>query len=1072
MKKTYKVTWISLASLLGVIIVVVLLALYLVLTPKRLTSLVNKYAEDYVTCDVNVGKVDLTLFKTFPDAGIEINDLLLMNPTQGWTSDTLAYIDECIVSVNLRKLLFGDEIIVNTCMLNGGFVNAFFDTEGNTNLDIMPPSEAEEVEPEVEEAESSYAINIDKVKINNLRLNYTDLAENTVATINGLSLLAKASIIDDIIDGDIDLNISDLKASIADDSTAMDASVKDFAFNGIVKMEGDNINADANLASDDINFLMTGSDNITAFLDNLDFKYKGDINNYEFIKGILNMTANGTTLFMDDEKYVDSASINLEIPLEFDLNEIHAKFDKSQISYNDIEIEFIGEAIIRDEITLNMDFHTNAMIINNIIRLIPNRLRNALLSGIKINGELILNSHIEGTYDDEHMPVIDADVMLKDGYFEMPEELPYPIHNLNTTLHANVDLNGKSDLDLHSLSLKMNNTVVAANGTVNDFMDKMDCDLSVKTDLYFDDVKSFFPDELLAKGAIKADVNVKGTVDQLSELDLMNTKLDGNLQCRNLDIVYADTINIKSSDLKVDFMLPNPNKTMNNGLAQVKLKGADLDANITGMMTAALKDFNIDAQVSNVLDENDNTAAIADFTFSRVDFTMDDMVLHSNYGGGSAFMLPSCNDGNISYAAVYNSDSLVFGMGDEMYFATEALAVDLSADYDEKEEDFILQWKPSVTLALSNAAFEMSDLSETVVIPEINLTYGEPGLHIDNSQITLGNSDFELEGDLTNLYEHFKNGDLLIGEFNFTSNYTDVNQLMDIFNGMGTEEETTAAADSTAVEDDPFMVPMGVEVILHTDIRNALAGEMEIRNVGGDLTIKDGVLVLQEMGFTSDAAKMQLTALYKSKRRNHLYAGFDFHLLDIDIAEMIRIIPDLDTIVPMLKEFAGKAEFHFAAETNLKSDYTPKYSTLKGACSIEGADLVVLDSETFNTIKKLLLFKNTTENKIDSLSVQFTVFKNEIDVYPFAVTLDKYSAMLYGRHNLDMSYDYHISVLEPPVLNRLGMEIMGPDFDNMKFKVRKSKHRNIFVPEKRDYKEEKIIELKKIISNSLKANVK
>ena len=238
---------------------------------------------------------------------------------------------------------------------------------------------------------------------------------------------------------------------------------------------------------------------------------------------------------------------------------------------------------------------------------------------------------------------------------------------------------------------------------------------------------------------------------------------------------------------------------------------------------------------------------------------------------------------------------------------------------------------PSMTSSLpvpppsnfSNSVFEMSDLSEAVIIPDISLTYGEPGLHIENSQITLGNSDFELDGDLTNLYEHFKNGDLLIGEFNFTSSYTDVNQLMDIFNGMGTEEEEVAAADSTEVEDDPFMVPMGVDIILHTDIRNAIAGEMEIRNVGGDLTIKDGVLVLQEMGFTSDAAEMQLTALYKSKRRNHLYAGFDFHLLNIDIAEMIKIIPDLDTIVPMLKEFAGNAEFHFAAETNLKSDYTP-----------------------------------------------------------------------------------------------------------------------------------------------------
>ena len=118
------------------------------------------------------------------------------------------------------------------------------------------------------------------------------------------------------------------------------------------------------------------------------------------------------------------------------------------------------------------------------------------------------------------------------------------------------------------------------------------------------------------------------------------------------------------------------------------------------------------------------------------------------------------------------------------------------------------------------------------------------------------------------------------------------------------------------------------------------------------------------------------------------------------------------------------------------------------------------------------MFSKKTDNKIDSLDVQFTVFKNEIDVYPFAISMDKYSAMLYGRHNLDMSYDYNIAVLSPPILSRLGVEIKGPDFDNMKFKVRRSRHKNMFVPEKRDYKEEKIAEIKKIISNSLKDNVK
>ena len=729
---------------------------------------------------------------------------------------------------------------------------------------------------------------------------------------------------------------------------------------------------------------------------------------------------------------------------------------------------------MKEAITLNMDLHTNAMIIDDLMHLIPERLKESLLGGIKINGKLLLSSHIEGVYDEEHMPIINADVNLADGYLEMPEELPFPLTGVNTTLHTDLDLNGKSDVDIHSFRARMNNTVVAASGKINDVLDKMLCNMSVKADVDFNDIKSFMPEEMLASGILKADVNVKGTVDQLSNLDLMNTRLNGKLLFKNLDFKYYDTISIQSSDFGVDFILPNPSyNTLQNGLAHLQLYGSDMHADITNMMTATLSDFSIETQVSDVLDENAPLSAIADFGIGYLDFFMDDMLLYSENATGSAMMLPSVNEGNTSYAAVYSSDSLVFGIADEMYFATEVLSLDINADYDKSESELLFQWKPDLGLYLGNAVLSLADFSEEVIVPEINLTYGEPGLMIQNSQIILGDSDFHLKGYLTNLYEHFKNDELLVGEFDFTSGFTNVDQLMDMVNGMGSDEDTTAQdTDTIAAEADPFMVPLGVNIKLNTVIENAKVRETVLRNLGGGLTIKDGILVLQEMGFTSDAAEMQLTALYKSKRKNHLYVGFDFHLMDIDIAEMIKTLPELDTIVPMLKSFAGKAEFHFAAETNLKADYTPKYSTLKGACSIEGQDLVVLDSETFDMIKKYLMFDKKTDNKIDSLDVQFTVFKNEIDVYPFSITMDKYTAMLYGRHNLDMSYDYNISVLNPPILNRLGVEIKGPDFDNMKFKVRRSKHKNMFTPEKRDYKEEKIAELKAIISNSLKENVK
>lgn len=1072
MKKAYKVTWISLASVLGVVLLVLLIAMYLIFSPKRLTGLVNRHASSFITCDYHFGKVDLTLFKTFPDLGLEIDDVVLLNPTNGWTTDTLAAIDQLVVSLNVKKLLFENAIIINSCQLNGGLVNVFFDTEGNNNLDIMQPSEP--TEPTT--SESSYSIDLSKLKLSDIEVRYTDLASNTIANIDGLGLKAKGSVKEDLIDGDIDLTINDLRAKIVNDTSNMDAKVKNIAIKGKVNMKGDDITADANIGTGAVALTMTGDNDVVANLNSLNISYNGDINNYEFIKGVVKFDANDLTASMDKDKYADNADISLEIPLEFDLNELQAKFEKSEINLNKIKIEFIGSTTLKDDITLNMDIRTNTMIINEITRMLPEKLKEKLLGGMKIDGKVLLLSHIEGTYNETQMPVINADVTLTDGFFQMDGELPYPLTAVNTSIHTDLDLNGKSDVNIKSLRARMNNTSIAASGTIKDLLDKMFCNLSIKADLAFADVESFIPEDIVMKGFVKADVKLRGTADQFSNMELMKTKMSGKLLFRDLDLTYYDTVNVKSSDLGIDFVLPNPSdNALQNGLAHIKINGSDLNADITDMMAATLQNFAIEAQVSDVLDESAALSTIADFGIGRLDMNMDNMVVYSDNASGSVMILPSIHEGNTSYAAVLSSDSLVCDMGDEMFFATEVLSLNVNAAYDERESELLFQWKPDLGLYLGNAIFSMTDMNEDVIIPEINLTYGEPGLRIKNSQIELGNSDFELVGYLTNLYEHYKNDELLIGEFDFTSDYTDVNQLMDIFSGVGSDEEPAAAvvSDTTAAEEaDPFMVPLGVDIKMHTSIKNAVAGEMQIRNVGGDLTVKDGILVLEEMGFTSDAAIMQLTALYKSKRKNHLYAGFDFHLLDIDIAEMIKIIPDLDTIVPMLASFAGDAEFHFAAETNLKADYTPKYSTLKAACSIEGKDLVVLDSETFNKIKRLLFFSKKTDNKIDSLDVQFTVFKNEIDVYPFAVSMDKYSAMLYGRHNLDMSYDYKIEMLSPPILNRLGLQIKGPDLDNMKFKVRRSRHKNMFTPEKRDYKEEKIAELKKLISNSLKENVK
>jgi len=183
------------------------------------------------------------------------------------------------------------------------------------------------------------------------------------------------------------------------------------------------------------------------------------------------------------------------------------------------------------------------------------------------------------------------------------------------------------------------------------------------------------------------------------------------------------------------------------------------------------------------------------------------------------------------------------------------------------------------------------------------------------------------------------------------------------------------------------------------------------------------------------------------------------------------MIPDVDTVVPMLAEFDGRGEFHFAVETYLKSNYDLKYSTLRGAAAFEGKDLVLLDSETFGTISKYLMLKKSTVNKIDSLDVQMTIFRNEIDLYPFQIAMGKYKAVIEGRHTMENNCNYKISVTQTPLPVRLALEVKGP-MDDLKYKVVPCEYKNLYNPKKQSKLEKQTQYFKKLISDALKRNVK
>ena len=592
-------------------------------------------------------------------------------------------------------------------------------------------------------------------------------------------------------------------------------------------------------------------------------------------------------------------------------------------------------------------------------------------------------------------------------------------------------------------------------------------------------------------------------------MNLKEIALDTHFKFRNLDVAY-DTLCVKlpSADLTAG-LRQHRTKPLYVRLSKV----GDLSASMGQSLQASLEQAALDLYVSDVLNRQDKVSVDGQLTANRLAGSLDDMggelgqaicsfdaVLNlqdstavpqvkaqltaGSIEGHTAELLASLRQPQVDIdlqpqakdpsqmqvALKYQNEGLSVEMPDTK-ISSDRLSVAADLRQDKTADEILLQWNPQASFNWQNGYCSTASLAQEIKVPQIAFDFHDDHLVIAQSSVQLGNSDFHLTGEVRNLVDYLKNNGLLKGELSFVSHHADVNELMLLTSGLGSDStdlvitaEEQAELDSVSQEEPhPFIVPKGMDLILHTNIEEAEIGSQTARNIGGNLYVRDGVLVLEEMGFICEAAKLQLTAMYRSPRPNHLYIGLDYHMVDIQIEELLEMIPQVDDVLPMLRSFKGGAQFHLAAETYMNARYDLKKSTLRGAASLAGEDLVLLDGEQFSEIAKILMFSKKTENKIDTIQAELTVFRNEVDIYPLQVSMDKYRAIVAGRHNLDMTFDYHISLVKPL---KIGVNV-GGSLDKLKIRPAKCLYTDQYHPSRQHVVEQQQLNLRNIIRETL-----
>jgi hypothetical protein len=1007
-KKTLKITLIVLLSLVVLIAAVAGTATYMVFTPTRLTPIVLKQAGKFVNAKVNMESVELTFFSTFPEFGLKLNRVSVVNEQSGahrgkenfacgsLQSDSLLTLDALVFTIDVKAYLDHKDVVVKGIELINPNIFAYIDTAGRANFDIVPPS------------------------------------SNTATATDTAVVLRKAM-------------LSFLKIK------------------------------NANLYFHDEKQRMVGS--LCGLNFNVDGQYADNIGS-----GNVDMSAAQISFAMNDTLLAKNISAALQTSLSFDQNTSLLQLQKADVKLNDITFSTSG-SVQTD--TAFSQFDTDLQLalkipsLTNLLNLVPIAMVPEAAQA-KVYGGVEFSGSAKGLFKNStSMPVVNGELQLKNigGAYQA---IPYKLDKMNSLIGLLIDLNRQENsfAEIKRLDVEAMDSKLSVAGVVSDVMGDPLLRLSVKasTDLAKLTTKHIPLKGMQVEGLLKADVKTNMRLSEATDESFEKLKVSGSVDIAKLKYSSEkDSTSASLGDIRLDF------ETNKRSAAK---RGKDF---LAGQLV-----FNAArAQMGENMRANLRSGSLA-FTTSNLTDTTKLPTLHCNFNFGGAFV--RIDDSikkrvslrqlrGVTHVKPTKENPLLPQVETSLELDSLRARVDhnfvtllngknkITAEQSSDTTVGFQGWKAMVDMDYTLLQAFTPTFPERVFVDKIVAQITDEKQELKQLDVRVGNSDMQLTGTVENALAYLNKKATVKTNIKLAANSLDLNQLMriaeagskvevsddlDVENPEHVEAIKQAAQiDTTPPELKAFLLPTDIFANFETDIKQARFGKMELENVNGAISFADGALMLQELGVVANKkSRMKLNAIYRTPERNHIFAGMQFHLMDVELGDLQEMIPDVDSVLPMLRSFEGKVDFHLAAQTYLDSGYNVKYSTLRATSSIHGERLVLMDNSTFEQISKLLRYKNKERNVIDSVDVEVIVYKKQIELYPFLLHMDRYKIAMGGVHKLDMNMSYHVSVLESPLPRQLGVDIKGNMNDiaanPMKhIKLVKPRYATTFTPEKR-----------------------
>ncbi|WP_426484696.1 AsmA-like C-terminal region-containing protein [Flavobacterium sp. 2] len=212
MKTSYKNISLKILKWTGITIAGVLLLLFLIplLFPGKVASEVKKIANERLDTKLDFSKSKLSFFTHFPSLTVSLDDLS-MTGSAPFSNDTLLKAEQVAFGINLKRLIFDNEVKINKLYVTDALINIMVNQKGQANYNIyIAPEDRKDEKNDPNAPEEGTAIRLERIDLKNCHVKYNDRSAKILVDAKGFNYIGKGNLSEDIFDLNTNAKIDNL----------------------------------------------------------------------------------------------------------------------------------------------------------------------------------------------------------------------------------------------------------------------------------------------------------------------------------------------------------------------------------------------------------------------------------------------------------------------------------------------------------------------------------------------------------------------------------------------------------------------------------------------------------------------------------------------------------------------------------------------------------------------------------------------------------------------------------------------------------------------------------------------